>query len=85
VPHYEASSSTPCPSSTAPAEYHQSSVYPVVPAASSSAPAYEAYTPVPSPAKSTPAYPAASSAYPEKGYGYSKRAGAVQRRQAMRA
>ena len=85
VPHYEASSSTPCPSSTAPAEYHQSSVYPVAPAASSSAPAYEAYTPVPTPAKSTPAYPAASSAYPEKGNGYSKRAGAVQRRQAMRA
>ncbi|KAF9701141.1 hypothetical protein EKO04_001087 [Ascochyta lentis] len=91
----EASSSAPAyypeASSSAPAYY---------PVASSSAPAYDAY-PTPTPAKYTdsePSYapaPSATPSYPEEskdnsygagdGYGYSKRAGVVQRRQAAAA
>lgn len=69
VPNYE-SKSTPCPSSTSPAGYKSTPAE--YPAASSSAPAYDA-KPTPTP----------SAGYPEeKGYGYAKRAGVVQRRQA---
>ncbi|KAF1354093.1 hypothetical protein EJ07DRAFT_134270 [Lizonia empirigonia] len=74
VPVYH-TKSTPCPSSTVPVE--AMSTYPAYPAASSSAPVY------PVAASSAPAYeasPTPSSA----GYGYSKRSGAVQRRQAAK-
>jgi hypothetical protein len=83
VPAYDA---YPTASSSVPA-------YDSYPAASSSIPAYDAYpSPTPEPSKTTPALPDPSSDLPEEkednsyesgnGYGYSRRAGVLQRRQA---